>query len=81
MAVILLTGCSFLSGCASILHKNYILSETEMQYFIPANTPFHARLVKDGPIEEVRRTQDTWAVDAGRLAKLEEMANSCTLNK
>jgi len=69
----------FLSGCAYFQPKQYVLTETEQQYFIPADTSFHARLVKDGPIVEVRRTQPTWAIDAGNLAKLQEQANVCTL--
>ena len=67
------------AGCAMFQPKNYVLTETEQQYFIPADTPFSARLVKDGPIVEVRRTQPTWAVDAGQLATLQEQANACTL--
>ena len=75
LAAILLAGCTFLSGCASVLHKNYVLTETESYYLVPANTSFKARLVKDGPIEEVRRTADSYAVDSGYLVKLQEMAN------
>ena len=79
MAAILLVGCTFLfTGCASILHKNYVLTETESYYFIPADTPFKARLIKNGPIEEVRRTRDSWVVDSGYLVQLQEKANANT---
>jgi len=70
-----------LSGCAMFQRQpSYILSETEQYYFIPSNTPFKCRLVKDGPLVEVQRTQGTWAVDAGYLVKLTEQANARALN-
>jgi hypothetical protein len=77
LAVLILSGCTFLfTGCSSFQRKNYVLTETEQMYFIPPNEPFRARLTKDGPVEEVRRTLPSWAVDAGYLAKLQEEANS-----
>jgi len=69
------------TGCASFQPKSYVLTESEQKYFIPADTPFHARLVTNGPIVEVRRMQPSWVVDSGNLAKLEEQANACTLAK
>jgi hypothetical protein len=38
-------------------------------------------VVKDGPVVEVRRTQPTWAIDAGYLVKLQEEANAKVLQK
>jgi hypothetical protein len=70
-----------INGCASFGRNTYILTETEQYYFIPPNTAFNAQLVKDGPVVEVKRTQPTWAVDAGYLAKLQEEANAKTLGK
>jgi len=70
-----------ISGCASLGRNTYILTETESYYYIPPNTSFNAQLVKDGPVVEVKRTQPTWAVDAGYLAKLQEEANAQALKK
>lgn len=74
LTVVVFTGCAMFQRPPS-----YILTETESYYFIPPNTPFKARLVKDGPLVEVQRVQPTWAVDAGYLAKLQEAANAVTL--
>lgn len=77
----LLLSLLLLTGCTHFTPQTYVLTETEQQYLIPANTSFHARLSLNGPIVEVMRTVDTWAVDAGKLARLEEAANACTLKK
>ena len=68
-----------LTGCSTFSPKNYILTESELKYFIPPDTAFNAVIVTGGPVVEVRRTQPTWAVDAGTLAKLEEQANACII--
>lgn len=68
--VILLGGCSF---------RRYILSETEQYYLIPAGTTFNAVVLKGQPPIPVTRDKDTWAVDAGYLAKLQEDANANAL--
>jgi hypothetical protein len=62
------------------VHKTYILSETESYYFIPAGTTFNAVVEKGKPPIEVVRVKDTWAVDAGYLAKLQEEANAGALS-
>jgi len=69
------------AGCTYFPRKNYVLTETEQMYFIPPNESFRARLTKDGPVEEVRRTLPSYAVDAGYLAKLQEEANANVLKK
>ena len=70
-----------LTGCARFQPQpSYILSETEQYYFIPPNTPFKCQLEKGGPLVEVQRTQPTWAVDSGYLAKLQESANARILD-
>ena len=65
-------------GCATV-KKNYILTESEQYYFIPAGTPFNAVIVKGQAPVEVRRVKDTWGVDAGYLAKLQEEANAAVI--
>jgi len=66
------------SGCATT--KPTVLLETGAYYLIPANTPFRAIVKDGGKVEDVVRTHDSYAVDAGLLIKLQEEANSCTLN-
>lgn len=73
--IILVVAVLFLSGCSSFDRRNIILSETEQYYFIPAGTPFRAVLVKGEEPIEVTRDRNTWAVDAGVFAKLQESAN------
>ena len=68
----------FSMGCAST--KPTVLLETETYYLIPANTPFKAVVVDGGKVKDVVRTHDSYAVDAGLLIKLQEQANSCTIN-
>ena len=68
----------FAMGCAST--KPTVLLETETYYLIPANTPFKAVVADGGKVEEVVRTHDSYAVDAGLLIKLQEQANSCAIN-
>jgi len=67
----------FVVGCAST--KPMVLLETEAYYLIPAGTTFRAVAVDGGPVIEVQRTHDSYAVDAGMLIKLQEEANACTI--
>ena len=69
----------FIVGCAST--KPTVLLETETYYLIPANTPFKAVVEDGGKVEDVVRTYNSYAVDAGLLIKLQEQANSCTINR
>jgi len=64
-------------GCATT--KPTVLLETEAYYLIPANTPFKAVVKDGGPVEDVVRSRDSYAVDAGLLIKLQEEANHCTI--
>ena len=75
--VLAVLGLLVLNGCAMFQRQpTYVLTETETYYLIPPDTPFKAQLIKGGPLVEVRRTQPTYAVDSGYLAKLQEAANA-----
>jgi len=74
---LLLVSILFVVGCAST--KPMVLLETEAYYLIPANTQFRAIVTDGGKVEDVVRTHDSYAVDAGLLIKLQEKANSCTI--
>jgi len=76
--VILLLAVLFLMGCKTT--QPTVLLETEAYYLIPANTPFKAIIEDGGKVEDVVRTHDSYAVDAGMLIKLQEDANNCTIN-
>ena len=67
-----------LVGCKTT--QPTVLLETETYYLIPANTAFRAVVLDDGPVEDVIRNRDSYVVDAGLLIKLQEEANSCTIN-
>ena len=64
------------AGCNGTIQ---VLPESEQYWKIPAGTPFRAQREKDGPVVEVVRDKDTWAVDAGYLYKLQKDANAATL--
>ncbi len=69
------------AGCASLGRNTLILTDKETYYFIPAGTPFKARIVKDGPLVDVVRDRGSFNVDAGYLAELQEAANARALDK
>ena len=50
-----------------------------MYFLIPAGTPFKAMIIKNGPLEDVVRTSDSYNVEAGYLLKLQEEANARVL--
>jgi hypothetical protein len=68
----------FMMGCGTT--KPVVLTETEAYYLLPANTPFRAIVQDGGKIEDVQRPYDSYVIDAGKLIKLQEQANSCTIN-
>jgi len=74
---LLLLSILFVVGCATT--KPMVLLETEAYYLIPANTTFKAVVKDGGPVVDVQRTHDSYAVDAGMLIKLQEQANACTI--
>ena len=81
LLAILLAPLLLTSGCASFGKSTVILTDKEAYYFIPAGTPFKARIVKDGPLVEVTRDRDSYNLDAGYLAELQETANARVLQK
>ena len=76
--ILMLSAMILLAGCAST--KPLVLVETEMYYLIPANEAFRAVVTDGGPVEDVIRSYDSYVVDAAKLIKLQEQANSCTIN-
>jgi len=56
-----------------------ILAETDQYYFIPAGVEFTAVIIDGEAPQKVTRTKNTWAVDAGYLAELQEEANANAL--
>jgi len=68
-----------LAGCLSP-REPLILTETEQYYFIPAGVPFKAIIKKGGELQEVVRNKDSWVIDSGVLAKLQESANANILD-
>jgi uncharacterized lipoprotein YmbA len=78
-SIILVLSLVFLTGCATT--KPTVLTETEAYYLLPANTPFRAIVKDGGKIEDVQRPYDSYVIDSGKLIKLQEQANSCTINK
>ena len=50
-----------------------------MYFLIPAGTPFKAVIIKNGPLEDVVRTSDSYNVEAGYLLKLQKEANARAL--
>ena len=81
LLAILLAPLLLTSGCASFGKSTVILTDKETYYLIPAGTPFKARIVKDGPLVEVTRDRDSYNLDAGYLAELQETANARVLQK
>ena len=65
-----------LPGCATTIK---VLPESDIQYKIPANTPFSVQMIDKGPITQVQRPTDSWNIEAGNLSKLQEQADACTL--
>ena len=76
--LMLLFSLILIAGCVTT--SPTVLLETEAYYLIPANTPFRAIVEDGGPVEDVIRNHDSYAVDAGMLIKLQEEANSCLIN-
>lgn len=72
--VSLIACCIIASGCAR--GRQWILTDNEVYYLIPAGTPFQARVVKDGPLQPVVRDRDSYNIEAGYLVKLQEEANA-----
>ncbi|MFC1709718.1 hypothetical protein ACFL2J_06665 [Candidatus Omnitrophota bacterium] len=68
-----------LSGCFGGT-KPYVLTDSEVMYFIPAGTEFDAVVEQGKPTQKVVRDEDSWNVEAGTLATLQEEANANVLS-
>lgn len=79
MILVLAVAVMLMSGCRQYERRVYVLPEGKRYYFIPAGTTFKARIVRDGPVVDVVRTEDTWGVPAGYLAELQKEAGAKAL--
>ena len=70
---------SLTSGCASLGRNTNILTDDEVYFLIPAGTPFKAVIVRNGQLEDVVRTSDSYNVEAGYLLRLQKEANARAL--
>lgn len=71
MAICLVIMC----GCILGRRETVVLRESQQYCFIPKDTPFKARLEKDGMLMDVTLSYDAYAVSAGYLFDLQKAAN------
>jgi len=77
--IVMIAAVGMLVLAAGCNGQHDVLLDSDVQYLIPAGTPFKAKETKDGPLIEFVKDTNMAVVHPGYLVKLQNEADAATL--